>query len=529
MMCFFLVMWLVNTADVVTKANIASYFRKPGLFDTGSGTPLMIGQSGILRDAYVPVTKHHAGSQGGANDTDEPGERGEEEGKYSSKGGPNIGYPDQSLYYIPEERSGPEDELLGGYIEPEGDYDKPPGSLAKGKGTATGIDIGIGTGIKIKEGDKIGVGTKKSLGDKTGVGLWEGIGELEKGTKGTGIAPIGTGIGSGVGPGVKEDISTGKGTGSEPIPGIKEEQQNQFKEVAHEIQALVDSSPELAQLLGKVEVRLEIDGLSIEIMDTEKVSMFEVGSAKIKPEAAKAFARIGEIIGKLNNKVDIVGHTDSRKYRKGSNYTNWELSVDRANAARRILEKTGVGMTKISSVVGMADNMLKKPDDPFHYSNRRITIKIRFERPDITPYRLQDKSRKITAPKLETKGNAFQNYFRRRTHRSNVVTKEKKEAIKPESYKQDNRPDLYKPKEIITAEEPSVPKTLHHKRGIKRKKKEEDKGGIFKPKEIIKAIESRRKGGIQLPETRVDEGDIEPPKKDIIFKNNPVLDDIDIF
>jgi chemotaxis protein MotB len=82
-------------------------------------------------------------------------------------------------------------------------------------------------------------------------------------------------------------------------------------------------------------------------------------------------------IGSFPNDVTIEGHTDSRPY-AGSGYNNWDLSSDRANAARRILEEGGMRERQVTSVNGYADRRLKNPSKPYDFSNRRVTILVAF-------------------------------------------------------------------------------------------------------------------------------------------------------
>jgi len=79
-------------------------------------------------------------------------------------------------------------------------------------------------------------------------------------------------------------------------------------------------------------------------------------------------------VGKLPNKISVEGHTDATPYAKGANYTNWELSSDRANAARRLVQRNGIREDQVTQVRGFADQMLLKPNAPFDPSNRRISL-----------------------------------------------------------------------------------------------------------------------------------------------------------
>jgi chemotaxis protein MotB len=105
-----------------------------------------------------------------------------------------------------------------------------------------------------------------------------------------------------------------------------------------------------------------------------------VGSARVKPATQEILALIGREVGKLPNEVALEGHTDSRPYVGPPSYTNWELSTDRANAARRILDLHGLRPGQVASVVGYADRQLANRADPLDAANRRISIIVRFQK-----------------------------------------------------------------------------------------------------------------------------------------------------
>jgi chemotaxis protein MotB len=101
----------------------------------------------------------------------------------------------------------------------------------------------------------------------------------------------------------------------------------------------------------------------------------------VTPAARKLLTLIAREVGKLDNRVVIEGHTDARPYRYEKFYSNWELSTDRANAARRVMEAGGLWKGQVAEVRGYAATRLRVPSDPFHYSNRRVSLLI--------PYRSQ--------------------------------------------------------------------------------------------------------------------------------------------
>lgn len=157
---------------------------------------------------------------------------------------------------------------------------------------------------------------------------------------------------------------------------IKEHAQN----LAKQISEMMDKTPQITELLGQLEFKIEADGLKIEIMDTDKVSMFDSGSSRIRREAEDAFAKVAEIIKSVPNTLEVTGHTDAKPFpSRTGGYTNWELSADRANAARRLLEAKGILPEKIASVIGKAATEPKTPEEPLNARNRRITLKMKFD------------------------------------------------------------------------------------------------------------------------------------------------------
>lgn len=143
------------------------------------------------------------------------------------------------------------------------------------------------------------------------------------------------------------------------------------------LEETAEDNPEMADILQSIDFQLFEDGLRIELIETDESVFFKVGSAELRSEIIFILKELGNQIGKLPNNVEIEGHTDARGYSQGAQYTNWELSSDRANAARRILDASGLWDGQISKVTGYADRILRLPDNPFDKTNRRITIFIR--------------------------------------------------------------------------------------------------------------------------------------------------------
>ena len=136
--------------------------------------------------------------------------------------------------------------------------------------------------------------------------------------------------------------------------------------------------PAFAALKDQVEFSVTTEGLRVELVDTTGSSFFDSGSSVLRGESEKILSVIATEISAFSNDVVIEGHTDSRPYASaGGSYSNWELSADRANAARRVMLASGLRPDQIGAVRGFADQVLKVPDDAFDARNRRVSIVVR--------------------------------------------------------------------------------------------------------------------------------------------------------
>ena len=120
------------------------------------------------------------------------------------------------------------------------------------------------------------------------------------------------------------------------------------------------------------------EGLRIELTESAMGTFFDSGSATISPDGYDLLQTLAEELGKLSNKIALEGHTDSKPYSPESSYGNWELSADRANAARRFMQQHGLREDQVTQVRGFADQRLRKPEDPLDPSNRRISLIVQY-------------------------------------------------------------------------------------------------------------------------------------------------------
>ena len=161
----------------------------------------------------------------------------------------------------------------------------------------------------------------------------------------------------------------------------REMQARRFDAVARQVRSRIDSIVKIGKISARVEVAVTSEGLRIELIEDEKgETFFPFGSSEMKPAGRIALNEIATELTMLENPVIIEGHTDAAQYRR-VDYTNWELSSDRANSARRILIQEGLPSYRITEVTGLADRQLKYPEDPLRASNRRISIRLPFVLP----------------------------------------------------------------------------------------------------------------------------------------------------
>jgi chemotaxis protein MotB len=140
-----------------------------------------------------------------------------------------------------------------------------------------------------------------------------------------------------------------------------------------ELREAIDQRESLAKFKDQILLDVTPEGVRIQIIDHERRSMFPLGSHTLEPFADDILRELANIIGAVPNRISISGHTDSRPYGR-PNYGNWELSADRANAARRSLLNGGLTDQKIGRVIGLASSVLLDVNAPDSPINRRISI-----------------------------------------------------------------------------------------------------------------------------------------------------------
>jgi len=141
--------------------------------------------------------------------------------------------------------------------------------------------------------------------------------------------------------------------------------------------AMAQQIRDFDKLKDYVNITVTEEGLRIELLESATGIFFESGSSVPSPLGGALFTKLAEQLGVLPNVIVIEGHTDARPYSRPGEYSNWELSADRANATRRLMQHHGLRMDQVTHVRGYADQQLRKPDAPDDPSNRRISILVR--------------------------------------------------------------------------------------------------------------------------------------------------------
>jgi len=151
-----------------------------------------------------------------------------------------------------------------------------------------------------------------------------------------------------------------------------------MSKLKEKIEKAISHMPNFDKLKDQIEIKVTPEGLRIELLESAKGTFFDLGSPKPNQNGEELLDLLAGELGKLPSKISIEGHTDSKPYSGKRNYGNWELSTDRANSARRLMQQQGLGEKQIAQVRGFADQLLRKPENPVDPSNRRISLIVQY-------------------------------------------------------------------------------------------------------------------------------------------------------
>lgn len=145
-----------------------------------------------------------------------------------------------------------------------------------------------------------------------------------------------------------------------------------------QLQMAIRQMSDFEKLKSHIEMTVTAEGLRIELSESAAGTFFDSGSAKLNGDGRQLLITLAQELSKLPNKISIEGHTDSNPYAPSASYGNWELSADRANAARRLMQENGIRSDQVTQVRGFADQRLRRPEAPLDPSNRRISLIVQY-------------------------------------------------------------------------------------------------------------------------------------------------------
>jgi chemotaxis protein MotB len=153
-----------------------------------------------------------------------------------------------------------------------------------------------------------------------------------------------------------------------------------MEQLKKQLEKAISGVPNFDKLKSHIEMTVTPEGLRIELLEADSAhgTFFESGSPKLSSDGQDIVVVLAQQLGKLPNKLTVEGHTDAKPYANSSAYGNWELSADRANSARRLIQQNGVQPDQVMQVRGYADQKLRKPDAPLDPSNRRISLIVHY-------------------------------------------------------------------------------------------------------------------------------------------------------
>jgi chemotaxis protein MotB len=178
----------------------------------------------------------------------------------------------------------------------------------------------------------------------------------------------------------KDPTGTSKKVGSDMV-GQGENfvlSKDNMQALKEQLQKAIREVPNFDKLRNHIDMTVTNEGLRIELLESAKGTFFDMGSPELNSDGQDLVIKLAQELGKLPNKLAIEGHTDSKPYSGNGKYSNWELSADRANSARRLMQVNGVGPDQVTQVRGFADQRLRKPDEPLDPINRRVSLIVQY-------------------------------------------------------------------------------------------------------------------------------------------------------
>ena len=175
--------------------------------------------------------------------------------------------------------------------------------------------------------------------------------------------------------GVAQKKGTALGGAGDAAPAVKKEDMAKLKQ---DLLKAMEQVADFDKIKKQIEITVTPEGLKIELMENPNGTFFENGKAQPTPILQTLLKVLSVEVGKLPNRVSIEGHTDSKPFSDSQTYGNWELSTDRANMARRLMQNSGLRPQQVVQVRGYADQDLRNPKQPEDASNRRVTLIVQY-------------------------------------------------------------------------------------------------------------------------------------------------------
>jgi len=169
-------------------------------------------------------------------------------------------------------------------------------------------------------------------------------------------------------------LESKKGTGLAGNSANADAKKDVLAQLEKQVQKSMEKMDGFEKIKKQIEMTATPEGLRIEFMEDSKGTFFENGKAQPTQPMIDVLKILATETGKLPNSISIEGHTDAKPFSAGAVYGNWELSTDRSNAARRVMETNGLHPGQVVQVRGFADHNLRKPQAPEDAANRRISI-----------------------------------------------------------------------------------------------------------------------------------------------------------
>jgi chemotaxis protein MotB len=178
----------------------------------------------------------------------------------------------------------------------------------------------------------------------------------------------------------KDPTGTSKKVGSDMV-GQGENfvlSKDNMEALKEQLQKAIREVPNFDKLRNHIDMTVTNEGLRIELLESAKGTFFDIGSPELNSDGRDLVIKLAQELGKLPNKLAIEGHTDSKPFSVSGHYSNWELSADRANSARRLMQANGIGLGQVTQVRGFADQRLRKPNEPLDPINRRVSLIVQY-------------------------------------------------------------------------------------------------------------------------------------------------------